>query len=40
MNYFKKKHLIVYNKSAYNYINPPIQGKFGIFFLNSGLLKF
>jgi len=39
MKFFKKKHLIIYNN--YNsFINPLIQGKFGIYFLEYGLINY
>lgn len=39
MKYFKKTHLVFFNNKN-NYINPLIQGNFGIFFSDFGLINF
>ena len=39
MKYFKKNHLVLYNNKI-NYIFPLIQGRFGIYFSNFGLINF
>lgn len=40
MKFFKKKHLIFYNNYKINYILPLIQGSFGVYFLDFGILSF
>jgi ribosomal protein L16/L10AE len=39
MKFFKKKHLVIFNNKI-NYIYPLIQGNFGIYFSNFGLINF
>jgi ribosomal protein L16/L10AE len=39
MKYFKKKHLVIFNNKS-NFIYPLIQGSFGIYFSDFGLINF
>jgi ribosomal protein L16/L10AE len=39
MKFFKKKHLVIFNNKS-NFICPLIQGSFGIYFSNFGLINF
>jgi len=40
MKYFKKKHLVLPSKNNLKFIYPLIQGSFGIYFLDFGLINF
>ena len=39
MKFFKKNHLVIFNNRL-NYVNSLIQGNFGIYFLEFGLINF
>lgn len=40
MKFFKKKHSVFCNNSKINYILPLVQGSFGVYFLDFGILNY